>query len=972
MQPDCSGSLSHPEGPFSKPAGPAGNINLRVMGFFVLPFFHLRTASQHSTLGIVSPIQGLCLLLGLFGLWTSPLTSAPISKYLGKTISAVHFASEDSMDDKGIRKIVPLREGDPLQEAGIRQSIEALYATRLFQYIEVSADESAQGVDLTFRLRPNYFFGDFRLSGNPVLRSPLSRLARLPIGEIYSTKTVQDMLLKVQEYLKDSGFYKAEVTPDVQFDSERRLANVTFLVNPGSRAVVSGIDLGGNPLLEGTEILGRMKLKSGKLFGSQRMRRDIERIKRLYSSRGFLNATIRVDKLEYSPADNTVRVRIFIDAGSFVYVELIGAKIKKKKLRTLIPIYEEGTVDTDLIEEGKRNLEDYFEKRGYFDVAVEHELIEVPAEKAYQINYTIKRGQKQKVVSIEFSGLQHYSEEELKSQLKTKVGRLINRGEFSHELMEQDADTIRNLYLRKGYESAVVTPESQKDRSGRDVAIRFVIKEGPKTLVEDVQFTGNDNIPRQDLIKSLGLVGGQPFSQVQYEEDRLLLEGKYYDRGYADIKIDSQIERLAGDKVRILYLIKEGESTKVGDLHVVGNRLTRRKVITRNINFHEGDPLSQDRFLTSQQKLYGLGLFDKVDIVPVNVSALDSVRPVIIRAEDASPITLGYGFGYNDREKVRGTFDITHNNLFGLARSLSFRTRASYREQRGQITYKEPRLFNHDLDSYITLFAENAQQTGFNTFRTNASVQVLKRVRKLDNFFFRYNFEIVDLSDVNVNPLAAGLGGQNFGTVRLSSFSTAWLRDTRDDPFDATSGFFNTANLRITAEPIGSETNFLSFFGQSQAHRKFGDIFVLATSLRLGLIKPFGSTLEVPISERFFAGGSTTLRGFDQDLAGPLDPTNVDPDTGEPLPLGGNAMVIVNVETRFPVTQSLTFTPFYDTGNVFFRISNLRISSFTNTLGIGFRYKTPFGPLRVDMGFNLDRDPRLPSHKIFFTVGNPF
>jgi outer membrane protein insertion porin family len=451
-----------------------------------------------------------------------------------------------------------------------------------------------------------------------------------------------------------------------------------------------------------------------------------------------------------------------------------------------------------------------------------------------------------------------------------------------------------------------------------------------------------------------------------------LIEGKYSEKGYADMKIDSRVDRLEGGKVRIVYRFTEGESTKVGDLHIVGNRLTKRKVITRNINFHEGDPLSQDRFLTSQQRLYSLGLFDKVDIVPVNVAAVDSYRPVIIRVEDASPIILGYGIGYNDREKVRGTFDITHSNLFGLARSLSFRTRASYREQRGQITYKEPRLFNHDLDSYITLFAENAQKTGFSTFRTNASVQVLKRVKKLDNFFFRYNYEIVDLSDVYVNPLAVGFPEQNFGTLRLSSFSTAWLRDTRDDPFDATSGFFNTANVSVTAKPIGSETNFVSFFGQSQAHRKVNDAMVLATSLRLGLTRPFGSTPEVPISERFFAGGSTTLRGFGQDLAGPLDPTNVDPDTGEPLPLGGNAMVILNVETRFPLTRNFTLTPFYDTGNVFPRISTIRLSSFTNTLGFGFRYKTPFGPLRLDLGFNLDRDPRLPNYKIYFTVGNPF
>jgi outer membrane protein assembly factor BamA len=345
------------------------------------------------------------------------------------------------------------------------------------------------------------------------------------------------------------------------------------------------------------------------------------------------------------------------------------------------------------------------------------------------------------------------------------------------------------------------------------------------------------------------------------------------------------------------------------------------------------------------------------------VNPIDSYKPVIIRVEDGSPLVLGYGAGYQDREGPRGTIEISHNNLFGLARAISFRTRASFREQRGQITYREPRLFNHDLDSFITLFAEKEDRVSFDTFRNNALFQVLKRFRQLDNYFFRYSFETVDLSDIRVNPTATGQ--ENLGTLKLSTLSLAWLRDTRDDPFDATSGYFNTANFSVTAKAIGSQANFLSFFGQTQAHRKIGENVVLASSLRLGLSKPWGSTAVVPISERFFAGGSTSLRGFDLDQAGPLDPlTN--------KPLGGEALIIANLEFRIPVRNGLTFAPFYDTGNVFETISTIKLSKFTNTLGFGFRYKTPFGPVRVDFGFNLDRPAGIPSHQIFLTVGNPF
>jgi outer membrane protein insertion porin family len=289
------------------------------------------------------------------------------------------------------------------------------------------------------------------------------------------------------------------------------------------------------------------------------------------------------------------------------------------------------------------------------------------------------------------------------------------------------------------------------------------------------------------------------------------MESRYLERGFTDAKVDFTTERREDNRVKITYTLSEGQAIRVDDIHVIGSQQTRNKVVTRNITFHEGDPLSQEQLLTSQQKLYGLGLFNRVDVVPVNVHQSDAYRPVIIRMEDSSPIVLGYGGGYQDREGPRGTVEISHNNLFGLARSISFRTRASYREQRGQITYKEPRLFNRDLDSYITLYAENTDEVSFSTTTLNAAVQVLKRFGRVDNFFVRYNFETVDLSDVLVNPQATGQ--EDLGTLKLSTFSTAWLRDTRDDPIEPSRGIFNTLNFSVSSKLYGSEANLVSFFG---------------------------------------------------------------------------------------------------------------------------------------------------------------
>jgi len=923
------------------------------------------------------------LLLGIGLVLSSRGLMAEISRYLGQSVTRVAFVSDDPIDAAKLQSLVSVVPGQILSSQSIRSSIERLYQTREFSYVEAEAEALSEGLAVTFRLRPNFFFADFRLGGDEVLRSSLSRLTQLPLGEIYSPKAVQELQVKVGQLLRDAGYYQAKIIPNVQFLSQKRLVTVEFLVEAGPRASVAEIALAGSPVFERKEILDKMKLHVGSSFDSDILKKDFGRLRKLYSRRGFLNATMRPENVAYSSEANSVKLTLHIDAGSFVYIELIGAKISRKELHILVPIYEEGTIDQDLIEEGKRNIEDYFQRQGFFDVSVTPQLIEVPSDNAYQINYTIDRGGKQKVASIEFDGTQHFDRLKLLSLLKTKIGGLKSRGKFSRELMDQDAEVISDTYRRAGFEKVEVVASSRKDASGRDIVVTFNVKEGPQSHVAEVVMHGNQKISSTELLKGLHLAPENPFSAILLDEDRQTIESRYWDLGFAQAKVESAVERQAEQRIRIIYTVTESELVKVENVFVVGNRLTKSKVITRNLNFHEGDPLSQGRILTSQQKLYSLGLFNRVDIVPISVEPVDARKPVIVRLEDGSPIILGYGVGYQDREGLRGTVEISHNNLWGLARSISFRTRASLLEQRGQITYKEPHLFNHDLDSFVTLYAEKTNKVSFDTTRINASLQVLKHTRSLSNFMFRYAFETVDLSDIRVNPQATG----QEGILKLSSISTAWFRDTRDDPFDATKGFFNTANFTVTSKLIGSDTNFVSFFAQSQYQRRLKTNMVVASSVRVGLTKPYGSTPTVPISERFFAGGSTTLRGFNLDCAGPLDVQPKTPESesqprrlncGGPsdseyyAPLGGNALMIANLELRVPLSTSISFVPFYDAGNVFPTISTIKFSTFTNTLGAGLRYKTPFGPLRVDFGFNLDRPPGLPSHQIFFTIGNPF
>ena len=398
-------------------------------------------------------LRSLLILPGilLFPPFLQATSGATADKYAGMKIALIEFSSPDPIATNHLYNSISISPGEALNSADVRRSIENLYKTREFSYVEVDAEVREEGLVITFKLRPNFFFADFRISGDPVIKSTISNLVQLPIGEIYSHKVVDELSSNVLRAFQDAGYYRAAVFPDIQFLEKSHLVSVDYRVQSGPRATIDKINITGSPQLDVTEILAVMKLRPGRIYGGERLRKDLGRIRKLYSTRGFLNANIRLESVHFEEKTNTVQITISVDSGSFVYIELAGGKIPRKTLRQLVPIYEEASIDPDLIEEGRRNIEDFFKRQGYFDVSVESEFIEVPSERAYQINYKIDRGTRQRVVSIEFPGANYFPPSQLLAVLQTRQGSLTSKGRFSPELMQQDADRLRDLYLQDGF-----------------------------------------------------------------------------------------------------------------------------------------------------------------------------------------------------------------------------------------------------------------------------------------------------------------------------------------------------------------------------------------------------------------------------------------------------------------------------------------------------------------------------------------
>ncbi len=533
--------------------------------------------------------------------------------------------------------------------------------------------------------------------------------------------------------------------------------------------------------------------------------------------------------------------------------------------------------------------------------------------------------------------------------------------------MDADVKALKALYESRGYLNAEVIPLVELSKDGKRIIITYLCQEGPISRTHSVKIQGNNAIASDKLESAIQLAPGAPYSPFIAERDRLTILSLYNDLGYLQAQVSVRADSGDGpNSYAVEFNIHEGPQFMVDRILVLGNERTQRGVINSRIKLRENEPLSYSKLLETQRALYGLGVFDQVRVAPQNPESTAPFQNVVVRLQESKRLTLRYGLGYQERERLRGTVELSHLNLFGTARRAEMRLRASSIEQQVLFSLQQPRFRTLPVDSYLTFSAVRKSDVSFDSKRFNLSYQFSQPFGGHSWGMLRYAFKRVTLSHLKISTSEL----QREDRPRnLSTFSVAYVSDSRDDYLDPTKGFFTSTDLGVTTKLLGSN-NYFSFFTQNSYYQRLRRSLLMAAALRIGLARPFGKDRELPISERFFAGGASSLRGFSTDFAGPLDVV-----TGKPL--GGNALVVGSAEIRIPLFRFIGLAGFYDAGNVFRTIGDIGLRGFSHTLGLGLRIKTPFGPLRADYGYNLNLPSELKRQGLtrghfFVTVGPPF
>jgi len=489
---------------------------------------------------------------------------------------------------------------------------------------------------------------------------------------------------------------------------------------------------------------------------------------------------------------------------------------------------------------------------------------------------------------------------------------------------------------------------------GGDLPVAFRVEAGPRTRVDAVEVEAPVGLPADGPARELRVRVGAPYRVRDVARDRDALLTAYRDAGYAQAEVTPEVT-LSTDRLtaRVVLHVAPGPRLSVDHVVVAGLERTSEEVVRREITLKEGGPLGQQQVIESQRKLGALGLFQRVSVAEADPETAGR-RTIVVSAEEAPLTTVAYGIGYAEGDLVRGSLEVTRRNLFGMDRTLSAFARLSFKGSRFLATFREPYFLGRRQEMFATGFREEAERPFYDFVRYGGLLQTARALSPRWSLILRYGYQRVHVFNVS-NP---GEISREFGNYAVAGPSSSVVNDTRDDPLEPHRGRFLSADVQVSDRWLGGAT-FVKGFLQASAFERLSSRVVLGINGRLGLARTLGleESIFLPRAERFYAGGDYSLRGFSLDSV---------------LPSGGNALVLGSAELRVDTGRYVSAAVFGDVGNVYPLVSDLTLRDLRYTAGVGLRYKSALGPLRVDWGYKLDRRPGESAYHVHLTIGHAF
>lgn len=902
----------------------------------------------------------LCLLLGFL-----PLESISQSLSSSPRIAAVSVIVDGQSSGEDMKKLIPIKEGEPFSLNRVSSSIKQIYKTGLFSEIQV-VKEGDLDVRLTYLLTRKLFARRIVFQAEEKLPRQKLRvsISSLREGTFFTEEKLEKAAEELKEALIQEGYFQPEVETFTKKDPKSSSFDVFFRIISFKKFVITEISFSGDVILPEDELRIVMKSKEGKRLIPSMLAEDITKLKDVYSANEYQRAEIEVGKVVFVEREGNVSLSLIVIPNERIEIVVEGAKVPLEILR---PIWETRIFEDWGVNEGEAKILGHMRKKGYLFASVTSSIER--EDNRMRVIHTVTPNEKNKIFKISYNGLNYFAPSQLEAELgvgeRTPLLKWID-GQRLLDLPEE----IEFLYELNGFPDAHVDTNFVRKRNG--VEVLFFIQEGNQQKIQRISFEGIQSFDSRVLFEQIGSSEGGPFVPLNLQKDMEKLESHYLNQGFRGTEITARVDEAGDDLFSVTFRINEGNKVKIEKIVITGNDATGRKAILRELRIKEGDYAYSDGIRDSKRRLERLGIFTSVQIEEISLSPERENVVINVREGKRNYASLGLGletatkpeaFGIWDVSwRLRGTAEFIRSNVFGSAGQASLVGQYSLADKRAVLSWEQPYFFGLPVVTSLNTWVEQIYRESYTSDGKGLSLTTIQRVSEKVMFLGSLKWAETTLIDLQIEPNEVD---RQFSPYSVTSITGSFIWDWRDDPINPHRGSFFSLALEKAFPLLEDESNYVKTFIRNQHYVPILSDIVFNMTFRLGF---GGGKMNIPIHERFFAGGSNSFRGERFDELGPVDEVS-----GKPV--GGEALLLLNFEVTFPIFsafRNLRGTFFYDVGNVFERIEDIALVSMQNAVGFGIRYRTPLGPIRLEFGWNLN-DPREERKLlVFFTIGNLF
>ena len=883
-----------------------------------------------------------------------------LAAFSGVPVLEVRVAGTD-IPRSEVRALLPQHEGEALDPGAVREGIRNLYLSGRYRDVTVLAKRAPDGVIILYEVVPRTWLSEILFEGNLSIRDgELLRNTDLSRKEEISDKRLRENARRIRDYYAGRGFLQCEVSFRVESGGGDQ-RKVVFQIREGVGGVVSDVRLNGNAGISRTKLLSIVASMPGEELDGRTVEKDVEKLSRYFHRKSFLASKIRYSLAPDPEFPGGTVVTFTIDRGPLFFLSVRTPDVEEEGwvVKRMKKIFRTGSSIEVSRQKFEKELISHYKGIGY-PFAVTDWTEDFPVSSERRITIILNAGTPVTVDSVKIRGVEFFPEAKMRETI------LIGSGmPFVKADLEEEVEALERAYKDEGFLEAKVSLDPLNFIPAGDVnkvQIGINVREGPRTMIRELAVRSDSRDP-DHYIGLIKVNPGDPYVPEAVERAREAILSDLSADGYLYATVSlSEPVRQEDNRVDIVLTVHEGPRVHLGTVIVLGNKNVSTRIIRMVLDLTRGDVLTQDKILKAQERIYRLGVMSSVDVRIADSQEPSSRKDIIVTVRERPRYVIGLRVGYGSEDRFRGEASVTHRNVAGMARSLTLKGKTSAIERRVSLVYNHPWFSSRPIDMSASLSDIVEERDSYSRDAYSAAVDFTREMSERTKISLGYVFEGLRLFDVSPG---AQLSSDDEGKTDVAALFGEAIFDSRDDFLDPWSGLLGDIRLELASSKVASRAEHIKFELASHRYVDMGNSLVYAGLLRLGTVNSYGRSEEVIISKRFFLGGHNSVRGYALDGLGPRD--------ADDEPIGGNYMLNINMELRYPVYRTLRGVGFVDSGSVWLQRGgegfHLRSSA-----GAGLRWSSPIGPLSLDYGYKLnpadqDADDRYRWH---FSIGHAF